>query len=371
MDAVELLKALIARPSVSGNEVEILGFVEKLLRDAAFDFVLAQKTFVAGRLDAAQGKGEKAIILTGHVDTVPAGDLTTWEASPWEAQETTDRVIGLGASDMKAGVAGHLEVALGVPRETLTRDLWVVVTANEELDGQGSADFADWYQAHTNYSEACAIISEPTDLETVRIGHRGNRFVRLTFRGGTGHASEQKHYASSALYQAVYFLSTIDDIYDRLQVYTDKILGRPTFVPSSIVAGDPKAPNKAAGQAEVIVDFRTVPKLEHVFDRVMSEIAEKYGFSWEYAVPYVDATLTDEKADFIQELLTLSGAVIGVSRGSTDQGFYERVGIRTVVYGPGPSREAHQPNESVEKAALWRFVQVERDWLKAMNVKAQ
>lgn len=70
--AVDLLKSLVNIPSSSGNEEEILIFLEKWFIEKQFDFVIRKETFVAGQIKAKGKKEQKkeAIILTGHVDTV-------------------------------------------------------------------------------------------------------------------------------------------------------------------------------------------------------------------------------------------------------------------------------------------------------------
>ena len=73
--AVDLLKSLVNIPSSSGNEEEILIFLEKWFIEKQFDFVIRKETFVAGQIKAKGKKEQKkeAIILTGHVDTVASG----------------------------------------------------------------------------------------------------------------------------------------------------------------------------------------------------------------------------------------------------------------------------------------------------------
>lgn len=327
--AVDLLKSLVNIPSSSGNEEEILIFLEKWFIEKQFDFVIRKETFVAGQIKAKGKKEQKkeAIILTGHVDTVVSGHLADWKFSPTDARVEEGKLFGLGASDMKGGDVGNLLAAASFIGKDLSQDIWVVGTANEELDGKGSEDFARYFSENWSYDSACCIIAEPTDLEKIYIGQRGNHFMKLHFSGKAGHASVQEHFQQSALGAVTYFLENIEQIVEDLKIYKNSQLGLPTFVVTSILSGDENSPNKTADFAELVVDCRLTPELEEVFEQVMSELAVQYHFTYEDIVTPVLSTLTDNQAPFIQLLTDLSGAKTTAASGSNDQGFLKMLGL--------------------------------------------
>ena len=83
MNEIELTKKLIEIESVSGNETEILEFLADFLRENSVE-VWQNEDFAAGVLKIRTNgnefsKSSRAIILTGHIDTVPAGDLRAWK----------------------------------------------------------------------------------------------------------------------------------------------------------------------------------------------------------------------------------------------------------------------------------------------------
>ena len=120
--AVDLLKSLVNIPSSSGNEEEILLFLEKWFIEKQFDFVIRKETFVAGQIKAKGKKEQKkeAIILTGHVDTVVSGHLADWKFSPIDARVEEGKLFGLGASDMKGGDVGNLLAAASLSNKAST-----------------------------------------------------------------------------------------------------------------------------------------------------------------------------------------------------------------------------------------------------------
>lgn len=362
MNEIKLTKKLIEIESVSGNETEILEFLADFLRENSAE-VWQNEDFAAGVLRIRTNgngfsKSSRAIILTGHIDTVSAGDLRAWKKSPWEATEINGKIIGLGASDMKGGLAAQFIAGLEFAKENNFEsnfDLWLVAVSNEEIDGRGSRNFVKWLneQKDSDYSEFFGVIAEPTNCENIEIGHRGNRFVRLNFKGESGHASQQANFQKSALSKASFFLSQINDIFENWQEsFSNDFLGSPSLVPTSLKAGEDKSPNKTAPSAELILDIRTTPELDSDFKNAFDLLAEKYDFKWEYHSEPVPSSLVSKKSRVIENILKvskLSEKSIMVSPGATDQGEFVNglKNAQVVVFGPGEWDEAHHQNEFI------------------------
>ncbi|MBS7346311.1 MAG: M20/M25/M40 family metallo-hydrolase, partial [Candidatus Sacchiramonaceae bacterium] len=205
MDILELTKKLISIKSFSGDEKSVFEFASDWFRRNKFEYIKQDEMFVAA-LKTKTG-APKAIILSGHLDTVVSGDESLWSASPFEATRKSGKLIGLGSSDMKAAVAAQMLAVRDSERDDL--DIWSVAVANEEIDGAGSEAFMEWFQAEFDYDEVVCVIGEPTDLDRIEVGHRGNRFVKLEFAAISGHASQQASFDSSALAKASLFLADI------------------------------------------------------------------------------------------------------------------------------------------------------------------
>ena len=100
---VELTRALVRNPSVSGHEEECVALLTDRL-----------KARVVGRnVIAVRGDGPRTLLLNSHTDTVPASD--DWNLDPYEAELRDGKVYGLGANDAKGPLA-----ALVVAFETAT-----------------------------------------------------------------------------------------------------------------------------------------------------------------------------------------------------------------------------------------------------------
>ena len=176
MDDAELGERLAARtlelvdiPSESRAEGEAAAYVARALQgaeviDLGDDCLLARP---AGT--------RPPVLLAGHLDTVPAqGNLP--------GSRDGDAVRGLGASDMKAGLAVAMELVLaGVPVAGL-------FFPREELPFQETALTPALERAPELRDVEVALVMEPTDC-TVQAGCLGNINARWTFRGVAGHSA--------------------------------------------------------------------------------------------------------------------------------------------------------------------------------------
>lgn len=362
-----LLEQLISIPSVSGDEAAILAFCQQWLANNGADEVIAEPLFTAGVVRAkGAAVASRAIILCGHIDTVSAGDESSWTSSPWQPRQAEDRLHGLGASDMKAGVAAQMTAFAHyatAPRDDL--DVWCVQVANEEVDGAGSAAFTQFFTAHTQYQEATCLIAEPTDMAHIEIGHRGNRFVEFIFHGKSGHASQEEHYTTSALPAVVTLLQDLPALREQLHAaHTDSVLGQPSFTPTRISPEGGFSNNQTVAASLVAVDIRTTPSLDAAFDDWMGQVADHYGMSWRYAADPVSSALCPVDAPIVKALQSLAPhTTVTVSPGATDQAFFQSRGINTAVFGPGNFDQAHTADESVSLNLTERAHQLYTDLL--------
>ncbi|MDO4902193.1 MAG: M20/M25/M40 family metallo-hydrolase [bacterium] len=372
-NSLDLTKKLIEIPSVSGNEAQILEFLERFLSKNGAE-VKRTADFVAGVFRNEKSKSSKrAVILTGHIDTVASGDLSGWQNSPWQAIETDEKIIGLGASDMKAGIAASFcsDIDFWAGNgERADFDLWLVAVSNEEIDGSGSAKFAEWLKkSGRNYEEIYGLISEPTGNQQIEVGHRGNRFVEFNFLGISGHASQQDNFEKSALAKASKFTKNLDNIYQKLQEkYSNQILGAPSIVATSLSAGDSTSPNKTAGEATLICDIRTTPELDADFENFINSLAKEFDFSWKYHSEPAPSCLISSDSKVVKTLTkvaNLGDNSAVVSPGATDQAFFVNgLGAEIVVFGPGEFSEAHHQNEFIYKQKITDFYQICKDFLR-------
>ena len=132
------------------------------------------------------GDGVPALVLQGHIDVVPEGELEKWNGRDPFAGDIVGRVLhGRGACDMKAGVAANLGVvrALRAAGVTLERPLAVHSVMSEEDGGLGA--FATMLRGHRGDA---AVITEPTTGRIVT-ACAGALTFRIEVAGKAAHGS--------------------------------------------------------------------------------------------------------------------------------------------------------------------------------------
>lgn len=174
-----LLRDLIDIYSPSGKEEEVLEFLGTYLKDQGLPVVLQEvddnryNILVLPRSDA-----EVRLAMIGHVDTVAAYDL-----EHYESEEQGDRIMGLGAADMKSGCAAMIEAFVTLwENGGADTPAALALVVGEEEEGDGALKLVkDFYFPR-------ALIGEPTDLQPC-LSHYGYVEVQLNTEGKRVHAS--------------------------------------------------------------------------------------------------------------------------------------------------------------------------------------
>ncbi|MFC3576975.1 ArgE/DapE family deacylase [Streptomyces yaanensis] len=202
------LRELIAIPSVTGSPAEseiqhdLAGRLDRLgldvdlwsmnlpelLADPGFPGAEAPRDEAWGLVAATPDGGDgPTLILQGHVDVVPPGDLASWEGDPFTARAVGDIVHGRGACDMKAGLVAHLAAleAVRASGARLRGRVAVHFVVGEEDGGLGA--FGTLRRGHTG--DAC-VITEPTG-GTLVTANAGALTFRIAVPGRAAHASSR------------------------------------------------------------------------------------------------------------------------------------------------------------------------------------
>jgi len=140
---------------------------------------------------AARLRGSRpgpAVLLTGHVDVVPPGDLAQWSADPFSGIVDGDHLFGRGACDMKSGLASALEVldVFAADRDFPGQLVFVAVPAEED-SGVGTLSAIE-----RGWRGDVAFLPEPSmvsDELTIVSAHAGAMGVSIYVPGKSAHAS--------------------------------------------------------------------------------------------------------------------------------------------------------------------------------------
>jgi succinyl-diaminopimelate desuccinylase len=279
------------------------------------------------------------VLLAGHYDTVPAqGNV------PGRIEDGA--VHGLGASDMKGGVAVAIELVRELDPRGGVYDVGLVLFGREELPPTENPLPALFANAASVHEAALVILLEPTNGE-IHAGCLGHLSARIAFEGVSGHSARPWD-AVNAIERAIAGLAPVLE-HERREAIVGGLTFRETMSVTRFEAGI--ADNVIPDRAVATVSFRYAPDRtpadaeatvrELVGDRASVEVT---GNSPPGAV--VDGN------PIVHALLAAGARGIQPKQAWTNVADFTAVGIDAVNFGPGHTTRAHRRDELVEVAAL-------------------
>ena len=187
----ELIQAKSENPP--GDVSRAAHVIANFLKDAGITFESYEPVEGHTSVVATVGKGKPSLILCGHIDVVPAGDVSRWDLNPYDGAMKGDKLFGRGASDQKGGVAAMLMAAVAAKdfEDNLPGKVTIACVSDEEAKGPGGAH---WLLENKKLSGNSCLITEPTGYldspYTITAGERGNYWLRLKAHGLPAHASK-------------------------------------------------------------------------------------------------------------------------------------------------------------------------------------
>ncbi len=291
------------------------------------------------------------VVLAGHYDTVPA------QANiPGRIEEGA--VHGLGASDMKGGVAVAVELVRALASvEAGPYDVALLLFGREELPPEHNPLPALFDGSRTIHDAALAILLEPTNGE-VHAGCLGHMSARLSFRGVSGH-SGRPWQADNAIEKALTGLTPVIALEPR-----DAVIGGLTFreVLSVTRFEAGIADNVIPDLAVATLSFRYAPDRTSTSARAFLE--ELVDGQAELEVTGDSAPgLVVTDSPLVQALVQAGARGVEPKQAWTNVADFTARGIDAVNFGPGHTERAHRKDELVEVSALvhayetlWRFL---------------
>jgi succinyl-diaminopimelate desuccinylase len=337
-DLLAFTAELVDIPSVSWNEQAIGDRIEAELRAAPW----LQVTRIGDNVVARTALGHSdRLILAGHTDTVPSNGNAT-------ATVDGDRLRGVGAADMKSGLAVMLELARTVDDPAV--DLTYVFYAREEVASEHSG-LREIESARPDLLEGdVALLGEPTG-GAVEAGCQGTMRLRIVLRGERAHTA-RPWMGRNAIHRLAGLLSTFE-LYDERRPVLDGCEYREALQAVRVEGG--VASNVVPDEVEVVVNHRFAPDRSpaeaeaHVREVVATAVDE--GDLIE-VVDVASAAAPGLEHPVLRGLIERSGLDARAKLGWTDVAFFAARGIPAANFGPGDSEVAHTAGEWVSRAQI-------------------
>lgn len=394
LDAIDIegmlayLCELVAIPSLSGEEtaaqehvaaqMERCGMevdvweldLNQLRQNPAFS-IEVEREHALGVVGVIEGEGRgegRSLILNGHVDVVPAGDVANWRYPPWQGTIADGRVYGRGALDMKGGLCCALFAAKAVHDAgvRLKGRLIVESVVGEEDGGVGTlAAILRGYRADG------AVVVEPTELRIVP-AQAGALSFRVTVPGLSAHGAMREEGVSAIekfipIYQALMALEK-----DRNSKSSDPLFARYTL-PYPICIGILRAGDWASTVAESLTFEgrygvalgENLAAARYTLEETVAQAAradpwlrehppqvEWWGGQFAPARTAVDHPIVTTTSKAFEDASGTHHRLEGVTYGADMRLLVNQGQTPTVLFGPGDVRNSHRPDEFVPIADL-------------------
>ena len=285
------------------------------------------------------------LVLAGHLDTV----LPNHNEEP---KVDGDTLWGLGAADMKGGLAVMLDLAVATPTPSI--DLTWCFYACEEVGRADSGLLELWSERPDLLAGDAAILGEPTSA-LVEAGCQGTMRVRVTLRGVRAHTA-RPFTGRNAIHRLGPLLTTVAAWESRTVV-----LDGCTYVEQlqAVAVDGGVAGNVVPDTASVTLNFRYAP------DRVMAEadeylrqllgssFSEDEGDIW-LLIDGADGAPPSLDHPLLAALVDATATAPRAKVGWTDVASFWEHGVPAANFGPGDPLLAHHPDEHVTRAQLER-----------------
>ena len=335
-EIADTLIGLVNIRSVIGGEGRICtAIAERLLATWGMDSV----NRVGNSLIVGQRTNRPLITLYGHIDTVP-------EQGQGDATISDDRLFGLGASDMKAGIAIMIHLLEDGAVRNGPYDVVGVFYDKEEGPSAENGLIEVLDRAAWLTDSEFAVVLEPTDLE-LQLGCQGVVNAEVVFEGVSAH-SARPWLGENAVTKAGPWLERMHAIEPKT-VMAGGLEFKETITVTSAEGG--VARNIIPGRFTLNVNYRFPPGVtsSEAADRVRELCT---GVDSIEIVDIASAAPVPEGNPHIDRLAGATGAEVTPKQAWTDVARLAELGVPAVNYGPGETAMAHQANESVPIANL-------------------
>ncbi len=377
MKTKNILTSLVSIPSVFPNEEKMGIFLEGILQKEGFKtkrHYLSKKRF---NLFAEKGSGVSAVLFYGHMDTVPV--YGKWKTDPFSLVQRGDSLYGLGACDMKGGIAAIIS-AIRINKKNRKIKIFFGVDEENISEGAWSAikEYKKWFS-----DVSLIVVGEPgaSPVQTggasvITLGRRGRAVFSVEVFGKSAHGAQPKKGVNAISEAATIILAL-----DRLKLPKHSLLGGGTLFVRKIEASSTSLSLPDVARFEIdrhLVIPETIASARNQIEKFINNLYVKGRLSKttdkkavvsikKRKTPYLEPYVTSIKDAGVIKILNYTkdiykNSIINYGSSVADENaFAKSLSIPIVTIGP-QGGNLHSANEWVsvrsleEVVALYSFI---------------
>ena len=354
----QLAEALIARASVTPEDAGCLELIAERLSPLGFSFERIDRNGTSN-LWARRGTTAPLMVLAGHTDVVPTGNLDAWTTPPFEPSERDGKLYGRGAADMKSSLAAFIVAVEQFVAEHPNHpgSIAFLLTSDEEGPANdGTTIVVDALKARGETIQY-AIVGEPTSVnrcgDMIKNGRRGSLSGNLTIKGVQGHVA-YPHLARNPIHQFAPALAELSaTVWDNGNEYFPPT----TWQISNFNAGT-GATNVIPGTLSLKFNFRfstasTADGLKQHVEDLLKRHGLEYSIEWTLgAKPFItpEGPLANAACNAIKTVCGIE-TELSTTGGTSDARFIADIAEQIIELGP-VNASIHMIDEHIELSAL-------------------
>ena len=324
-DAMQLLKKLIATPSVSRNEKDAADIMEQTIR--SYGFEPQREANNLWIIDPHYDESRPTLLLNAHIDTVKP--VASWSRDPFSPDVEDGVLYGLGSNDCGGGLCSLLQIFRMLTEKPQSYNLIYLASAEEEVSGKDGITRALPLLPHIDL----AIVGEPTGMNPA-VAEKGLMVLDVIAHGKSGHAARNE--GVNAIYEALDDMCWIRDYkFEKISEF----LG-PTKMTLTVVNAGTQH-NVIPDKCTMLVDIRT----NEFYDN-----EEVYEFIRQHLKSEVKAhsfRLKSSRIDPEHPLIRKCVAIGMKPFGSPTLSDQALMHFPSFKLGPGESSRSHSANEFI------------------------
>ena len=324
-DAVELLKKLIATPSVSRNEKDAADIMEQTIR--SYGFEPQREANNLWIIDPHYDESRPTLLLNAHIDTVKP--VASWSRDPFSPDVEDGVLYGLGSNDCGGGLCSLLQIFRMLTEKPQSYNLIYLASVEEEVSGKDGITRALPLLPHIDL----AIVGEPTGMNPA-VAEKGLMVLDVIAHGKSGHAARNE--GVNAIYEALDDMRWIRDYkFEKVSEF----LG-PTKMTLTVVNAGTQH-NVIPDKCTMLVDIRTNEFYdnEEVYEFIRQHLkSEVKAHSFR-----LKSSRIDPEHPLIRKCVTMGMKPFG-SPTLSDQALMH---FPSFKLGPGESSRSHSANEFI------------------------
>lgn len=332
-EAIQLLKKLIATPSISKEEAKTAELIASFLDDKGIPFSRIGNNVYAVNRQFDETKA--CVLLNSHHDTVKPNKAYTID--PYNPEEKDGKLFGLGSNDAGGSLVSLLATFLFFyERNDLQYNLIFAASAEEEISGNNGLELllkdSTFNPKHRQW--AFALVGEPTQMQ-MAVAEKGLLVLDCMASGVAGHAAREE--GENAIYKA------LDDITWFRSFRFPKVsdfLG-PVKMSVTVIDTDNKAHNVVPPQCSFVTDIRVneLYSFEEVLDIIQSHVG---------CTIYPRSLRLRSSSIAVDHPIVLAGLELGrICYGSPTTSDKALIPFPALKIGPGDSARSHMADEYI------------------------